>query len=186
MSITTEERKGEKPMTMKNPPHPGACRVARMRRAVGLDDHGRRRRPRRDAQHAFGTRQREARHIAGNGREAVQGFRRHRARLACATGAVRPCTSPARPDEVETAGTGLINDDYARMAKGARPIGAGSSGTRCRCVVSEQEKGDDEIKAAHRKANDALPGACRLTLCHAVTCGKMFVAEDGEMSWATR
>jgi len=58
------------------------CRFASVHRTVGLEYHGRRRRPWRDAQHAFRTRQCEAWHIAGDGGQTVHGFRRHRRRLA--------------------------------------------------------------------------------------------------------
>src|ERR1019366_1923904 len=49
-----------------------------------LEHHGRRCRPRSDAHHAIGTGEREARHLSRNGRQAVQGLRRQRRKLACA------------------------------------------------------------------------------------------------------
>src|SRR5208283_5295698 len=62
-----------------------------------------RRRPWSDAQHALGAHEREARHIARNGREAIEGFRWRRGGLACATGPIRPCPCPPRPAEAKAA-----------------------------------------------------------------------------------
>ena len=57
----------------------------------------------------------EARHLSGNGGQAIQGLRRERRKLACATGAVRSCPRPRRPDEAEAVGTGLSEKATFRM-----------------------------------------------------------------------
>ena len=94
-------------MPMKNPPHPGGFVFRQCIEPLGFEHHGRRCRPRSDAHHAIGTGEREARHLSRNGRQAVQGLRRQRRKLACATGAVRPSACPRRPNEVEAAGIRL-------------------------------------------------------------------------------
>ena len=91
----------------EEPAAPRPCCVTGMYRASGLDHHASSRSAWSDAQHAFGTRKREARHISRNGREALEGFRRQRRKLACATGSVRPCASAPRQHKAETAATGL-------------------------------------------------------------------------------
>jgi len=63
MSITTERNR---PMTKKNPPTP-ALSCCRSVLSLGLDHHACSRSPWSDAQHALGTRKREARHISRNG-----------------------------------------------------------------------------------------------------------------------
>jgi len=92
-------------MPMKNPPHPGGLRQCI--EPLGLTITA--------AASALGVTRttlselckRKARNFPGNGREAIQGFRRERRKLACATGAIRPCTRSRRPDEVEAAGNRL-------------------------------------------------------------------------------
>ena len=94
-------------MPMKNPPHPGGFVLRQCIEPLGLSIT--------DAAAALGVTRttlselvnEKARHIAGNGRQAVQSFRRQRRKLACATGAVRPCSRSRRPNETQAIGIGL-------------------------------------------------------------------------------
>jgi len=49
----------------------------------------------------------KARDFPRNGREAVEGLRRQRRKLAHAAGALRACACPRRPDQAQAAGTRL-------------------------------------------------------------------------------
>jgi len=89
---TTERRLNN---AMKNPPHPGGFVLRQCIEPFGLEHNERRCCPRGDAHHAIGTGEREARHLSRNGREALQGFRWQRRKLACAAGAVRSCPRSA-------------------------------------------------------------------------------------------
>jgi hypothetical protein len=64
----------------------------------------------------------KARHIAGNGRAPVQGFRRQRRKLAFSASALRPSASPYRPDEAEKVGTGLTSRDRATIPRKWPPL----------------------------------------------------------------
>ncbi len=75
-------------MTMKSPPHPGlvvwqeciepsGLTITQSAEALGVTRNT-----------LFRTRKPETRHLARNGREALEGIRRHRGGLAGATGSV--------------------------------------------------------------------------------------------------
>jgi hypothetical protein len=94
-------------MPMKNPPHPGGFVLRQCIEPLGLSITA--------AAAALGITRttlselvnEKARHIAGNGRATVQGFRRQRRKLAYSASAVRPCARSRRQVEAETAGTSL-------------------------------------------------------------------------------
>jgi hypothetical protein len=121
--------------SMKNPPHPGLVVLQECIEPSHLTIT--------DAAAALGVTRNTLSELVngkrgispGNGRETGQGVRRHRARLAGATGPVRPRASPPRPHKAETAATRLTFPD-GRPEAGAidtenyRSIRAGASERR--------------------------------------------------------
>ena len=109
MSITTEKKP---PLTMKNPPHPGLVVLQECIQPSGLSIT--------DAAAALGVTRNTLSELVNGKRgispemavRLVQGFWRHRARLATATSPVRARTSPPRSHKVETTATGLAESRF--------------------------------------------------------------------------
>ena len=94
-------------MPMKNPPHPGGFVLRQCIEPLGLSIT--------DAAAALGVTRTTLSELVNEKRgispemavRLSKGLRRQRRKLACATGAVRPCPRPHRPHQAEAAGTGL-------------------------------------------------------------------------------